>query len=663
MCGIAGYLNLDGSPAPRERIEPMLLCLRHRGPDGFGVYVGPECVIGHARLSIIDIAGGWQPIFNEAGNLAITFNGEIYNYVELRRDLEALGHAFYTNSDTEVIVHAFEEWGRGCVTKFNGQFAFAVYDAASRSMFLGRDRLGVRPLYYALSGSRLVFGSEVKALLASGFVEPELSPDGIDQIYSLWTNVFPKTPFRGVSELPPAHTMIVSRRGVSLERYWRIPAGKQERISPDDAVEGVLEHLNRSIRLRLRADVPVGAYLSGGLDSALTTALIRKWSGAPLKTFSLRFTDPRFDESRYQEELVRSLGTEHASILCRPVDIVENLERVIRATERPILRTAPVPMCLLSQLVRSEGYKVVITGEGADEFFLGYDIFKEAKVRAFCARVPASRIRPALLGRLYPYLFHDARTAKFQQAFFLKNFRDTADPFYGHRIRWGQTQRVRDFYAPAFAREIETVPEEALLGNLPPDFRSLSPVERTELAEIETLLSSYLLSSQGDRVGMANSVEGRFVFLDHELVEFACRISDAVRMPGLSEKSILKRIGSRLLPPSILERKKFPYRAPDVDSFLADRRGRDTLAHWLEPGAIDRAGIFDSRKVGELAQRVLAAPGGRVSTSDNLVLMAILSGQMFFRSFFETREKGLRFANSDCVRRAISGEGKCLQIT
>ncbi|RJP24111.1 MAG: asparagine synthase (glutamine-hydrolyzing) [Deltaproteobacteria bacterium] len=660
MCGIAGYVAFDGPMPPPETIERMLATLRHRGPDGFGIHYGERCVLGHARLSIIDLEGGWQPIFNENRDVAVTFNGEIYNYIELRKELEGDGHRFYTNSDTEVVVHAYEEWGTACPERFNGQFGFAIHDNRDGTLFLCRDRLGVRPVYHARAGNVFLFASEVKALRASGLVHLEPSLDGLHQIFTLWTNVYPATPFRNVFEVPPAHGMVVSPRGTCTKRYWSLPLGRKEVLSPGECVEGLKAHLERSVRLRLRADVPVGAYLSGGLDSSLTAAFTRRCTSTPLKSFSLEFEDPRFDESEYQGEMARLLGTEHSSIRVGAEEIAAHFPEAIRAAERPILRTAPVPMLLLSRLVRSEGYKVVITGEGADEFLLGYDIFKETKVREYCSRRPGSRLRPLLLRRLYPYLFPDRRTASFQEAFFLKGFTETTDPFYGHRLRFNHARRIRDFYSRDAANRIREDPESVLLRAMPRGFSELSPIERTQVVEIETLLSAYLLSSQGDRVAMANSVEGRFVFLDHELIEFVSRIEPNRKMTGLREKAILKEIGRGILPTRIIERKKFPYRAPDIESFLNTAAGRQILDEALEPSGLERIGLFDPRKVQELAAKVVAGAktNGRVTTSDNLVLMGVLSGQIFHKQFFGPSVPAEGFHPHDRVRRIVQGTVK-----
>lgn len=659
MCGIAGYFSTDLKGVNRNPIEPMLTIMKHRGPDGFGIFVDKDCVLGHARLSIIDIEGGWQPMFNEDNRFVITFNGEIYNYLELRTELESKGHIFKTKSDTEVIVHSYEEWGKDCPKRFNGQFSFAIHDRRQKSLFICRDRLGVRPFYYAWNGKLFVFASEVKAILASSLVSPKLSVEGLDQIFVYWSNVFPCTPFKNIFELPPSHTMEISSAGVSMNRYWEVPNGAKENRSERDCIEGILHHLNRSIRLRLRADVPVAAYISGGLDSGLTTALIRKWTDTYLKSFSLEFEDPRFDESSYQLDMVRSLGTDHSSIRCRYDDIVDNFEDAVWAAERPLLRTAPVPMLLLSRLVRSEGYKVVITGEGADEFFCGYDIFKETKVRHFCSKQPGSKIRPHLLRRLYPYLFEDPRTAKFQEAFFLRRYMESSDPFYGHRLRWGLGERIRDFYTAEARSLIDSSQESMLAGNLPTSFGTSSPVDRAQQVEIETLLTGYLLSSQGDRVSMANSVEGRYPFLDHELIEFVSRIPAEQKMPGLQEKHLLKKIGESMLPSSVINRKKFPYRAPGIESFLRTTNGREQLLASAAKGKISEGGIFDHKAVAALLSRILSDPQKNVTTTDNLVLMAVHSARIFHEKFLFKTIEGRPFSSEDNVRTFHIEEGKC----
>ncbi len=415
MCGIAGYFQLRGEQRPdRDLIGRMVNMIRHRGPDEFGAYLDERCVLGQARLSIIDLSTGSQPLSNEDGNLWITFNGEIFNYVELRPELERLGHRFKTNSDTEVIVHAYEQWGVDCLHRFNGQWAFAIYDRKNRSLFISRDRLGVRPVFYAIRGDRFYFASEIKSIFCDPAVPRELDLEGLDEIFTWWTTAPPRTAFVGINELEPGSYLEIKDGKVTPCRYWQMdyPETFDRERSLDSWAEELHELLVDAVRLRLRADVPVGAYLSGGLDSSATTALIKHFTSNRVETFSIAFHDKAYDESAYQKQMAEYLGTNHHQVHCGYKDIAENFPRVIWHTERPILRTAPTPLYMLSGLVREHNFKVVLTGEGSDEILGGYDIFKEALVRKFWSKDPASSMRPALLRKLYPTLPLSASRAK-----------------------------------------------------------------------------------------------------------------------------------------------------------------------------------------------------------------------------------------------------------
>ncbi|MFH0878729.1 MAG: asparagine synthase (glutamine-hydrolyzing), partial [Lentisphaerota bacterium] len=406
MCGIVGILNLkDHPPAEQGTLRQMLEMIRHRGPDGFGIYRGEHAALGSARLSIIDLSGGDQPIGNEDGSQWIVFNGEIFNYVELRPQLEAHGHRFSTNTDTEVILHLYEEYGHNCLNYLNGQFAIAIWDMRKQSLFLARDRFGVRPLFYTVHDGRLIFGSEIKAILAHPGMRAEIDPIALNQIFTFWSALSPRSVFRDIIEIPPGHYLQAQDGAFTLHPYWSLdlmPESSSER-PPQDYLDELESLLIDATRIRLRADVPVGAYLSGGLDSSTTTAIIRKYTNARLDTFSISFTDsPEFDESQFQRQMANYLGTDHQVVECNHADIGRVFPDVVWHTETPVLRTSPAPMFLLSKLVNDCHFKVVVTGEGADEFLAGYDIFKEAQVRRFWARDPDSQRRPLLLRRLYP---------------------------------------------------------------------------------------------------------------------------------------------------------------------------------------------------------------------------------------------------------------------
>ena len=379
-CGIVGIAALSARARLSEsNVRRMLPALRHRGPDGSGVHLDSSgrVSLGHTRLSIIDLAGGAQPMSNEDQTVWVSFNGEIFNYLELRELLLEAGHRFSTHSDTEVIVHAYEQYGDDFVQHLNGQFAIALWDASRRRLLLIRDRVGILPLFYTRQGERLLFASEIKALLPLLTEAPRISPVALDQIFTFWAPRSPYTLFEGILEVPPGHLLVLENGQLRESVYWdwRFPEqGDYLTGSTTDLAEQLYELLADATRIRLRADVPVGAYLSGGLDSSALVALIRRHSAAPLKTFSLGFEEKSLDESAFQRQLVEHLGVEHSRVFCHNRDIAADFPETVFHAETAILRTAPTPMRRLSGLVRASGYKVVLTGEGADETLGGYDL-------------------------------------------------------------------------------------------------------------------------------------------------------------------------------------------------------------------------------------------------------------------------------------------------
>ena len=638
MCGIAGILSLDGAPATGVPVEAMVRAIAHRGPDAQGLHVEGPCALGHARLSIIDVAGGHQPMTNEDGSLWITFNGEIFNYVELRRDLEQRGHRFSTNSDTEVILHLYEEKGDACVHELNGQWAFGLWDNRRRRLFLSRDRIGVRPLYYTATPTQFLFASEMKALCVNPAVRREIDLEVLDQIFTFWAPLAPRTILKHVSELPPGHSLSVDANGQQLQAYWRPSYRVDDRLKNADAcADELLDLLTDATRIRLRSDVPVGAYLSGGLDSSVITALVNRLATDRLRTFSVTFDESEFDESRYQDDVVGYLNTEHSRIRCSNADIGDVFQDVVWHAERPIVRTAPAPLYLLSKLVRDSGYKVVLTGEGADEMLGGYDIFKEAKIRAFWASQPDSARRPQLLKRLYPYLQNvQSQPDAFLQAFFRVGA-GTSNCFFSHLPRWQMTARMKILLsADAQARLASYDSLAELKASLPGDFDTWDWFARAQYLETAVLLPGYILSSQGDRVAMAHAVEGRFPFLDHRVVKFAASIPPALKMKVLNEKYILKRAAAaaNLVPPSVTRRSKQPYRAPEAVSFVTpNRRGHlpEYVETLLAPDRVERDGVFHPVAATKLVAKVRA--GRAIGIRDNMSFVAMLSTQLFIDRF------------------------------
>lgn len=633
MCGIAGILNLGDRRVDPALLERMIDVVGYRGPDAHGVWNEGPVGLAHARLSIIDLSGGAQPMANRDGSLWVTFNGEIFNYVELRNELERKGHRFQTQSDTEVILHQYEEEGEECVRSFNGQWAFALWDARRRRLMLSRDRMGVRPLYYAADGSAVVFGSEVKSLFRHPDVPRRIDARALDQVFTFWAPVAPRTMFEGVSELPPGCTLTAGGDGVTVRPYWRLDY--PERIEPmkeGECADRLLELLTDATRIRLRSDVPVGAYLSGGLDSSVVTALIKRVSTAPLKTFSVAFEDAEFDESRYQNEVVRWLHTDHHAIRCSSEDVANAFPDVVWHAEKPVLRTAPAPLFLLSKLVREQGFKVVLTGEGSDEILGGYDIYKEAKIRRFWAARPDSRRRPLLLRRLYPYL-QDLRhqSDAYLQAFFHVRDQDRSSPWFSHLPRWELTSRIKVFFSDALKAEVgRDDAYRALSDMLPERFGAWNPFCQAQYLETAYLLPGYILSSQGDRMAMAHSVEARFPFLDYRVVEFASRIPPRLKMKVLNEKYSLKRCADGLIPPSVRRRTKQPYMAPDIPSFFGPRPA-PYVDQYLSESALREAGLFDPARVAQLVTK--CRKGRRQGFREQMALVGILSTQILYDRF------------------------------
>lgn len=638
MCGVAGILA-SGRPPEQAELQRMIGTLRHRGPDGFGYHRDGPVGLAHARLSIIDLATGDQPIANEDGSVWTVFNGEIFNYVELRATLERAGHVFRTHSDTETIVHAYEEFGDDFVRHLNGQFAIALWDAKRQRLLLVRDRVGIRPLFVQRDGDRVLFASEVKAILAVSRQAPRLDVAGLAQVFTFWATVGERTVHAGVRSLPPGCMLSIEGGRETLTRYWNweYPLRSQlSRLSMQDAAEELRALLADAVRLQLRADVPVGAYLSGGLDSSIIVSMIRRHSDVPLRTFSVCFDDPEFDESEHQQAMVRHLGTEHTAVRCSHRDIADSFERLIRHAETPLLRTGPVPLMILSQHVRQSGFKVVLTGEGADEVFGGYDLFKEAQIRRFWARQPQSKWRPQLLARLYPYLKHSpvGSGGAYAQSFFGQGLGDTQSPFYGHMQRWSTTRRLHAFLSHDVRAALAgSHPEEELRHELPPDFDCWEGLSRDQFVEANTLLYGYLLSSQGDRVAMANSVEGRVPFLDHRVIEFASRLPAKYKLRGLTEKAVLRKSVTDLLPPSIVKRVKQPYRAPDSQAFFHEGRALPWVEELLSPRHVRDTGYFDSTAVGRLLDKCRA--GRAIGFADNMAFVGVLSTLLVHDTFLK----------------------------
>src|SRR3990167_955611 len=638
MCGIAGIASLNGlSGQTSALLSDMIAQLHHRGPDGTGFYSDSQVGLAHARLSIIDLAGGWQPIHNEDKTIQVIFNGEIFNYIELREELLGYGHQFYTHSDTEVIVHLYEQFGDDFVNHLNGQFAIALWDTRTRRLVLCRDRVGITPLFYTRDGDRLVFASEIKAILPALRAKPAIDLNALDQLMTFWAPLSPNTLFAGVFELSPGCMAVLDGKGFRVARYWdwHFPLDRSGYHSADENTLALQlrELLIDATRIRLRSDVPVGAYLSGGLDSSVLVALIHHFSDAKLRTFSIGFDAEALDETGYQQMMIRQVNAEHSRIQCSEADVAEHFFQTIWHTEAPVLRTAPVPMRMLSGLVRQQGYRVVLTGEGSDEVLGGYDIFKETKIRQFWAANKDSGFRPALLKKLYPYLdVSPGRAQEYLRNFFGSNLDEPNLPYFSHVPRWTTTAKCKEFFADDVKATLRDNAIDLLAQSLPQDLPRWHPFNRAQYIESKTLMGGYLLSSQGDRMLMANSVEGRFPFLDHRVIEFANALPPKLKMKALNEKYLLKKSMGEFLPREIVDRHKQPYRAPDIPSFFSAKTPEYVDA-MLGEDAIRASGLFDPKRVQLLVKKIRL--GRAIGYKDNMALVGILSTQIWHHLFMK----------------------------
>ncbi len=637
MCGITGICNYKyPQKISPQTLKQMTDTLRHRGPDERGIYLDDWVGLGHARLSIVDLTSGIQPMHNEDETKWLICNGEIYNYPELRADLLKLGHHFYTKSDSEVILHLYEEYGEKCLFKLNGQFALAIWDSKKKELFLARDHVGIRPLYYTIKNDSLFFASEIKALFTNNEIKREINPIALDQIFTFWAPLPGHTPFKDIEELPPAHFMKISKGKIRIEKYWDLPFQPENHFlkkSLEETTEELYSLLNQAIKIRIRADVEVGTYLSGGLDSSAVSSIVAKDFNRDVNTFGIRFTENIFDEGDFQSEVVSYLNSNHHEIRVSNEDIGSYFSEVIWHCEKPILRTAPVPLFLLSREVREKQIKVVLTGEGADEVFGGYNIFREAKIRRFWAKQPNSKKRANLIGKLYPYIFSDPRQKVMLQSFFARGLDEVDSPFFSHLVRWNNTARIKTFFSDELNRAIGVYDGyEELKQNLPLEFNAWDGLSKAQYLESAIFMSNYLLSSQGDRVAMAHSVEIRLPFLDPRLMEFMGRVPPFWKIRGLNEKYILKKSLAGKLPAKIINRPKHPFRAPIVESLLNQQTGEYTK-EMLSDNSLKLSGLFNPSKVFMLLNKLSKTK--QPSEIDSMSLVAILSSQILYHQFIK----------------------------
>ena len=631
MSGIAGIARRYPTGVAVESLGRMAAAIKHRGPDGYGFYIGSNVGFAHVRLSVVDIPAGAQPLTNEDGRIVVTYNGEVYNHRELRLELEGRGHVFRTRCDTEVLVHGYEEWGADMLRRLNGQFALAIYDRNQGTVFVARDRFGVRPLFYAQRSGDFYFASEVKAILASGEVEAAMDARGLDEVLTFGAARHARTPFSGVASLEPGTYGIWKDGALWLRHYYELdyPEASDE---PPDAVEQLDEIMLRSVGMRLRADVPVGAHVSGGLNSTITASLAASASQRTIRSFSIDIGDQQSGGSDRQREVAEAVGTVHAFSSLGEDTIAQSFPDVLWHAETPLFSVAPVAMYHLAKLTKESGTKVVVRGEGADELFLGSDLFKEVSVRRFCMRRRESLSRQRLFGRVYPHLAEQGRGRDFWSRTFLEAG-EPSDLLFSHLPRF-LGARMGMLYTPEFTDALAGVDVIGeLRASLPTRFFAWSPLNQAAYLEMTTRLSPYVLSSCGDRMSMAHGVEGRYPFLDHRLFEFAAALPTRSRLPGLREKEILRRWASRVLPRGIKLERKSSFQGSGAPN-LFRRNSPAWIDDHLSPDAVRRVGIFSPGAVEALVRSHRA--GSVTELPWHQPVVAVLSTQLWHHQFVQS---------------------------
>ncbi|MCI5119848.1 MAG: asparagine synthase (glutamine-hydrolyzing) [Candidatus Electrothrix sp. AUS4] len=633
MCGITGILHAAPDQGnQRNNIVNMTSTLSHRGPDGWGIYLSEHIALGHTRLSIIDLNSGDQPMMSN--RYVLSYNGEIYNYRELRQEIESShGIQFTTTSDTEVVLKSFEVYGSNALKKFNGQFALLLWDREKKELLIARDRYGIRPLYVLAHNQNYYFSSELKAFDTIPGCQRTFDIANLLVHGLLWNTLADSTVYRNIRSLP-AGTFEVYQKNLPPRPFRYYEIGESEGSSPDNiesAAEEFSALLDDSVKLRLRSDVPVATYLSGGIDSAITTYLTAQHNKEKFKTFSVSFTDKNFDESSFQQQMVTRLNSEHFDLRVDYRMINDNFLDAVYHFERPVFRTAPLPMFLLSKMVQSEGIKVVLTGEGADEILFGYDSFKELKLLDFWSKQPDSRLRPQLIKKLYPHLQHYTDPKKFglMRMYYEDFLNDYNNELTGLNIRVHNNKALTNYfnkdYSITFNKEKFI---EKISSTLPDNFHNWTLLQKNQFLELKTLLSGYLLSAQGDRMSMAHSVEGRYPFLDHRLIERLFYFQDKFKLNGLKQKYILGKAYSDVIPASIINRPKRPYMAPDLKSFFSHGKLTEQASYFLSAEKIKSYGIFDSNVVSRLINKFKRKIPNEIGYRDNMIFTFVLSCQM-----------------------------------
>ena len=642
MCGISGIYSFKNNDIDYSSlISGMLNEIIYRGPEAINVEDKKNWGIGIARLSIVDLSNK-RNIFKAAdGKITFVVNGEIFNHKELRQELIKKGYKFQSHCDSEVVGFLYEEYGIDFINKMNGQFGIAIFDERSDKVILIRDHFGIAPLFYHFDGNSCYFASELAAFKPLERVKKEFNPEALEQLFTFWTVIGKTTFLKDVYQVRHSHYVEISRNGIIEKPYYELDLSKEKidkSLSFEDAKKQVRDMLMDAVKIRLEAsDVEVGSYLSGGIDSSVITKITEKLKKDTLQTFSINFSDPLYTEKKYQEELISTTKVTTNRIDIEYEDIFDNFEETIEHTGQPIFRTAPVPLFKLSELVNKKNIKVVLTGEGADEVFWGYDTFKELKIRKFWSKQPRSKFRPLLFKKIFSQFpqFGEKYHA-FISAFYKKDLLSKDREFYSHLPRWNNGIPLKAMFSNELKENLKDYDcIEELRKQLPSNFDNFSDLSKCQYIEMETLLPGYLLSSQGDRMTFANSVESRIPFLDRRLVELCATLPKRYKMRSFIDKYILREAFKDILPASIYKRPKQAYQAPEITAFVKGAKG-SYVEHMLSEEVTEKIGLFDPRRINVLYNKVInVGDVSRVSTQNNMALIQVLSTHIFYSKYIE----------------------------
>ena len=631
MCGIAGFADRsmlwsaasDAAAEDTATLGRMCAAIRHRGPDDEGRRIMPGAALGMRRLSIIDLATGQQPIHNEDESVWVVFNGEIYNYAELRAELTARGHRFYTNSDTETIVHAYEEWGSDGFGRLRGMFGIALWDSRNGSLFLARDRVGIKPLHYATAGNRLYFGSEIKSILAAGEVIPKIDFSALDHYLSFLYTPRDSSIFDGIHKLPPGHILRWRAGTIEISRYWEMPTEERQPASEQEAVDSLRQVLRDAVRSHLMSEVPLGAFLSGGVDSSVVVGLMAEASNQPVRTFSIGFDDPRFDELEHARVVARHFGTDHHEFVVKP-DALAIIDDLIGHFDEPFGDSSAIPTWYVSEIARRH-VTVVLSGDGGDELFGGYERYSpHPRIAAFDRWAPPVSRRVASL--VWPLLPHGATGKNFLR----RAARDSRGR-YLDQIGYFQPDEKSSLLSGDVQRAVGTADAEARLGRHFARLSGLPWDAQMMHFDFETYLPEDILTKV-DRMSMAHSIESRVPLLDNAVVDYAATLPAAFKIKNGRKKHILKEAAATLLPAHILNRRKQGFAVPVGGWFRGDLR--DFFSDVLLSQRARERGYFNHRFVNRIVREHLA--GRRDHT---LRLWALVVFELWHRQYLDPAPK------------------------